>query len=88
MPLARILGWVTVVTLAPLLGFIIQPIAAKALLPALGGTAGVWVSVLLFFQLTYLAGYLYAFVIARYGRRGLFVHIGRACQDFRVWGIA
>jgi len=52
--------------------FVVEPIVAKALLPRFGGSAGVWVACMLFFQVTLLLGYLYAFCITRYlaaGRR-------------------
>jgi spermidine synthase len=39
---------------------------AKAILPRFGGSAGVWVACMLFFQVTLLAGYLYSFCITRY----------------------
>ncbi|NOU01791.1 MAG: fused MFS/spermidine synthase [Gallionella sp.] len=40
--------------------FLIQPIIAKQILPWFGGTAAVWTTCLVFFQLTLLAGYLYS----------------------------
>lgn len=43
-----------------LLLFLIQPIAAKAILPFLGGSAGVWTTAMLFFQVLLLLGYVYA----------------------------
>jgi hypothetical protein len=46
--------------LASFLLFLVEPIAAKQLLPALGGSAAVWMTCLVFFQLTLLLGYLYA----------------------------
>ena len=50
--------------------FAVQPIMAKALLPAFGGSAGVWVTCMLFFQIMLLAGYLYSYGVTRYlGRR-------------------
>jgi hypothetical protein len=42
----------------PLL-FLLEPIAAKQLLPTLGSSA-VWLTCLVFFQVTLLLGYLYA----------------------------
>jgi hypothetical protein len=39
---------------------------AKMLLPAFGGSAGVWVTCMLFFQVMLLAGYLYSYVATRY----------------------
>ncbi len=50
--------------------FSVQPIMAKSLLPRFGGSAGVWVTCMLFFQVMLLAGYLYSYLITRYlGRR-------------------
>jgi hypothetical protein len=40
--------------------FLIQPMAAKALLPLFGGSASVWTVCLLFFQAALLAGYAWA----------------------------
>ncbi len=41
--------------------FSVQPIMAKTLLPRFGGSAGVWVTCMLFFQVMLLTGYLYAY---------------------------
>ena len=46
--------------------FLLQPIAAKAILPWFGGSAGVWTACMLFFQAVLLLGYLYAYGITRY----------------------
>jgi hypothetical protein len=46
--------------------FLVEPMAAKALLPVLGGTAGVWTVSLVFYQAALLAGYAYAHVAARF----------------------
>ncbi len=43
----------------------VEPIAAKQLLPVLGGSASVWITCLVFFQTALLAGYLYAHWLAR-----------------------
>jgi SAM-dependent methyltransferase len=48
------------VFLAAFLLFLVEPIAAKQLLPILGGSAAVWITCLVFFQTALLAGYLYA----------------------------
>jgi hypothetical protein len=74
--------------------FVLQPIAAKTLLPRYGGSAGVWVASMLFFQLLLLAGYAYSYVISiSLGRRaqsvahGLLVLAGLATvtMRFRMW---
>src|SRR5678816_1779517 len=46
--------------------FLLQPMAAKAILPWFGGSAGVWTACMLFFQTVLLLGYLYAYGITRY----------------------
>ncbi|MCC5827641.1 fused MFS/spermidine synthase [Alkalimonas sp.] len=46
--------------LSALLLFLIQPLAARWLLPYYGGGAAVWTACMLFFQLMLLAGYSYA----------------------------
>jgi hypothetical protein len=40
--------------------FAVEPMAAKQLLPALGGSSAVWITCLVFFQTALLLGYLYA----------------------------
>ena len=49
-----------VIFLSALLLFLIEPIAAKQLLPMLGGSSAVWMTCLVFFQFMLLLGYLYA----------------------------
>ena len=53
------------VFLGSFLLFLIEPIAAKQLLPVFGGSAAVWITCLVFFQTALLAGYLYAHWLAR-----------------------
>lgn len=55
---------VTIFTGAFLL-FQIQPLIAKIILPWFGGSAAVWTTCLLFFQVVLLAGYLYAHLVTR-----------------------
>ena len=52
--------------LSAFLLFQVQPIIAKIILPWFGGTAAVWTTCLLFFQLVLLLGYLYAHGSIRY----------------------
>lgn len=59
-------GSAVTITASGALLFLIQPIAAKTLLPRFGGSAGVWVTCMMFFQLALLLGYLYSFWITRY----------------------
>jgi hypothetical protein len=67
---------VTIALSASLL-FVVEPAAAKALLPRFGGAAGVWIACILFFQVTLLAGYLYAYALSRFlnARMQAAVHI-------------
>ena len=51
--------------------FLVEPMAAKQLLPALGGSAAVWITCLVFFQSALLAAYLYAHWLARHSRWNL-----------------
>src|SRR5471030_3324579 len=46
--------------------FLVQPMMAKALLPRFGGSAGVWVACMLFFQVVLLLVYWYSYVITRH----------------------
>src|SRR6516162_9803854 len=62
------------VFLASFLLFLVEPIAARQLLPLLGGSAAVWITCLVFFQTALLLGYLYAH---RGSRRSIWAaHIG------------
>ena len=44
-----------------------EPMVGKMVLPLAGGTAAVWTTCLLFFQIMLLAGYLYAHLLGGYG---------------------
>src|SRR5262245_35213516 len=46
--------------LSSFLLFLVQPLIAKQILPWFGGTAAVWTTCMLFFQMLLLAGYAYA----------------------------
>jgi spermidine synthase len=50
--------------LASFLLFLVEPIAAKQLLPVFGGSASVWITCLVFFQTALLIAYLYAHWLA------------------------
>jgi hypothetical protein len=65
--LARLLYGV-IVFLAAFLLFVVEPMAAKRLLPALGGSSAVWITCLVFFQTVLLLGYLYAHALSRWLR--------------------
>jgi hypothetical protein len=63
---SRLLYGITVFLGAFLL-FLVEPMAAKQLLPTLGGSSAVWLTCLVFFQVTLLLGYLYAHWLTRDG---------------------
>jgi hypothetical protein len=63
-PASRLPYGVTVFLGAFLL-FLVEPMAAKQLLPALGGSSAVWLTCLVFFQTALLLGYLYAHWLTR-----------------------
>jgi SAM-dependent methyltransferase len=72
-----ILYALTIVVSAFLL-FQVQPVIAKIILPWFGGSAAVWTTCLLFFQMVLLLGYLYAHATIRYlkPRMQMLVHAG------------
>jgi hypothetical protein len=57
--------------------FAVEPMAAKQLLPALGGSSAVWITCLVFFQTALLLGYLYAHWLGKLSsaRRATVVHL-------------
>lgn len=57
--------WVLAIFVSAFLLFQVQPVLAKIILPWFGGGAGVWVTALVFFQVMYLLGNLYAHVLTR-----------------------
>ena len=60
--------------------FQVQPLIAKLILPWFGGSAAVWTTCMLFFQMVLLLGYLYAHWLYRQLRaaRQTWLHIGAA----------
>ena len=64
----RVALYASTIFLAAFLLFLIEPLFAKLILSWFGGTAAVWTTCLVFFQVTLLAGYLYAFGVSRYLR--------------------
>ncbi len=57
--------------------FAVEPMAAKQLLPALGGSSAVWITCLAFFQIALLLGYLYAHWLGHQSHRAaVTLHIG------------
>ena len=55
----------SLVFLGSFLLFLIEPIAARQILPVFGGSAAVWITCLVFFQTALLAGYSYAHWLTR-----------------------
>jgi hypothetical protein len=64
MPSFRLL-YGTTVFLGAFLLFLVEPMAAKQLLPVLGGSSAVWLTCLVFFQVMLLLGYLFAHWLTR-----------------------
>jgi hypothetical protein len=56
--------------------FWVQLLTSKMILPVLGGSASVWNTCMMFFQITLLLGYLYAHVAdrMRWGRFSTYLH--------------
>src|SRR5579863_9831476 len=63
----------TTIFLASFLLFLVEPIAARQLLPVLGGSAAVWITCLVFFQTALLVGYAGARQIARYSQQSRYI---------------
>ncbi len=66
------------IVISAFLLFQVQPVIAKIILPWFGGSAAVWTTCLLFFQMVLLLGYLYAHAVVRYlkPRVQMVLHIG------------
>ena len=74
--------------LASFLLFLVEPIAAKQLLPILGGSAAVWITCLVFFQTALLLAYLYAHWLSRRAAWSLhFVLLGLASVAAIEWSV-
>ena len=61
--------------------FLVQPIIAKQILPWFGGSAAVWATCMVFFQMALLVGYGYADLTTR--RQAPKRRIGRTRHRFR-----
>lgn len=72
-----ILLYAATIFLSAFLLFQVQPIIGKMILPWFGGSAAVWSTCMLFFQVLLLLGYLYAHLTTRYltPRRQALLHI-------------
>jgi hypothetical protein len=69
--------YATTIFLSAFLLFLLQPIIAKEILPWFGGSAAVWTTCLVFFQVALLAGYAYADWLVRRLRadRAVWLHV-------------
>jgi SAM-dependent methyltransferase len=64
------------ILLSAFLLFQVQPLIAKLILPWFGGSAAVWTSCMLFFQIALLGGYAYAhWVNGQAGRKQTMIHV-------------
>ena len=64
------------ILLSAFLLFQVQPLIAKLIVPWFGGSAAVWTSCMLFFQMALLGGYAYAhWLNGQPGRRQTIIHI-------------
>ena len=78
------------ITLSAFLLFLVQPIIAKQILPWFGGSAAVWTTCMVFFQLTLLAGYFYSDLLIRRAspRRQAIVHTALLLASLALLPIA
>ena len=76
--------WGATIFLSAFLLFQVQPLLAKIILPWFGGGAGVWITTLVFFQITYFLGNLYAWWLLRRPRPrwASRVHVGLLALSF------
>src|SRR6266478_570687 len=71
------------ILLSAFLLFQVQPLIAKLILPWFGGSAAVWTSCMLFFQMALLGGYAYAHWLNRQsGARQTVVHLALLALSF------
>src|ERR1700722_7163407 len=71
------------ILLSAFLLFQVQPLIAKLILPWFGGSAAVWTTCMLFFQMALLGGYAYAHWLNQQdGRRQTYIHLGLLAVSF------
>src|SRR6195952_5605412 len=71
------------ILLSAFLLFQVQPLIAKLILPWFGGSAAVWTSCMLFFQMALLGGYAYAHWLNKQpGNRQILIHAGLLLLSF------
>src|SRR4030067_957214 len=63
MPVKGVLAYSVTIFLSAFLLFQIQPMIAKMILPWFGGSAAVWITCMVFFQVVLLGGYVYVHVL-------------------------
>ncbi|HEX2198940.1 MAG TPA: fused MFS/spermidine synthase [Burkholderiales bacterium] len=70
------MSYAVTIFLSSFLLFLVQPLIARLILPWFGGSAAVWTTCMLFFQVLLLAGYAYAHLLIRKleGRAAAMVH--------------
>jgi hypothetical protein len=76
--------WGGTIFLSAFLLFQVQPLLTKVILPWFGGGAGVWLAALVFFQITYLLGNLYAYWLIHHpsSRWSTKIHVGLLALSF------
>jgi len=72
---------------AAFLIFLVQPLVAKRILPWFGGSAGVWMLCLAFYQSALFVGYAYAYALIRFARPSLQVGIHTAVLALAVFSL-
>ena len=74
--------------LSAFLLFQVQPMIAKFILPWFGGSAAVWTTCLLFFQLILLLGYMYSHAVVRYlkPKAQMLLHVALLVVSV-LWGL-
>src|SRR5438067_9531709 len=73
--------------LSSFLLFLVQPLIAKLILPWFGGSAAVWTTCMLFFQIALLAGYGYAHWLTTQGQKQTAIHAGLLILSLASWPI-
>ncbi len=80
--------YASIIFAAAFLLFLAEPMAARELLPVLGGSAAVWTVSLVFFQVALLAGYGYAHLLSRWPLRSqAWTHIGMLLAATALSGV-
>src|SRR6266404_1639685 len=71
------LVYAVTIFLSAFLLFQVQPMIGKMILPWFGGSASVWSACLVYFQISLLLGYLYAYLLANYlnPKRQAMIHV-------------